>query len=214
MKKGRPTNDEKEKIKQELEDLENNISEQINNLNPNDLFMEPDTLPALSETSIEQLDYNNQLTEIRHESEKIINNLAELYLGNETLLTHPYIEAKRKKDADYYSKLEFLVNVSEKTLMSIMREIESGNSNTRMFEVQSMLQKEMRDNIKLSLRSLADIEKFYKTIREDLGVTTAPGIEHEDENETTNMNMKDFNAQLEEMMKNKDLNFDIEEDFE
>jgi len=97
--------------------------------------------------------------------------------------------------------------------MSIMREIESGNSNTRVYEVQSMLQREMRDNIKLSLRSLADIEKFYKTIREDLGVTNAP-IESEVEEESSNINMKDFNAQLEEMMKNNDINVNIEEEFD
>jgi len=210
----RPSKAEKEKMKQELEDLEKNISSQINNLNPDELFMEPNELPALSEHSIEQLDYNKQLGEIRHESEQIINNLAELYLGNEALLTHPYIEAKRKKDADYYSRLEFLVSASEKTLMTVMREIESGNSNTRMFEVQSMLQREMRDNIKLSLRSLADIEKFYKTIREDLGVVNTPSIKPEEEEETTNLNMKEFNSQLEEMMKNGQLDFDVDDEFD
>jgi len=64
MKNGKPSKSEKAQMKLELEDLERNISEQINKINPTELFMEPDSLPALSETSIEQLDYSNQLAEI------------------------------------------------------------------------------------------------------------------------------------------------------
>jgi len=204
---------DKEKIKNEIEELESSINTKFEKLDPEELFLDDTTLPSLSETSIEKLDYEKQLEEIHNESTEIIDNLAELYLGNETLLSHPYIEAKRKKDADYYAKLEFLVKTSEKTLMSIMREIESGNSGARMFEVQSMLQKEMRDNIKLSLRSLADIEKFYKTIREDLGVVDTPSIAEEiNEDTTTHVNIKEFNEQLEEMMKNNEIDFSIDDD--
>lgn len=204
---------EKENLQTELEAIELDISEKIENLNPEDLFAEEGELPALSQSGVATLDYDSQIKDIQNDATMVINNLAELYLGDEKLLNHPYITEKRRKDADYYGKLEFLVKTSQKTLISVMREIDTGQANARMFEVQSMLQKEMRDNIKLSLGSLANIESFYKTIREDLGMPSTPvNPTGEKKDDTSHVDMKEFNEQLDEMMKNGSGSFAIEDE--
>lgn len=204
--------DEQNRIKNELEAIEIDISKKIENLNPEDLFAQTTDLPALQPDTNGIVDYKQQLSDIKKDSTNIINSLAELYLGDENLLKHPYISEKMKKDSDYYSKLEFLVQSSQKTLISIMRDIDMGNSNSRMYEVQSMLQKEMRDNIKLSLGSLANIEDFYKSIRTDLGVTTTPGatIVAQQEEETSHVDMKELNKQIDDLIANPQ-NYDIED---
>lgn len=207
---------ERNRIKSEFEAIELDIAEKIDQLNPEDLFVEEGELPALSDCNVEQLDYNKQITVLNKDATSIVNNLAELYLGDENLLENPYIKDKRRKDAEYYGKLEFLVETSQKTLINVMREIDMGNGHPKMFEVQSMLQKEMRDNIKLSSSSLSNIESFYKSIREDLGMSASPSVTPAQEltDQTTHVDMKEFNQQLDDMMKNPDggFNADLEDE--
>lgn len=203
---------DRNKIKSEFDAIELDIAEKIDQLNPEELFAAEGELPALSDCNVEQLDYTKQITKLNTDATNIVNNLAELYLGDENLLENSYIKDKRRKDAEYYGKLEFLVETSQKTLINVMREIDMGNAHPKMFEVQSMLQKEMRDNIKLSSSSLSNIESFYKSIRKDLGMSTSPSVTPAKEvtDETTHVDMKEFNQQLEDMMNNPDGSFNVD----
>ena len=195
--------DKKDKIISELDAIEHDISQKIEQVKPTELLVEDGELPALAESGIKQIDYSAQLDQLNDDATRIVDSLAELYLGDEKLLNHPYITEKKRKDANYYGKLEFLVSASQNTLVSMMREIEMGTSTPRMFEVQSLLQKEMRENIKLSMRALVDIESFYKSIRADLGMeATAHQYQQAQIEETSNhVDLKQLNDELEEMMK-------------
>jgi hypothetical protein len=204
----------KEKLKKEFESLELTISQEVEKLPPEDLFANENSLPSFSEDDNSALDYKQQLIDIHNESQNIIDNLAELYLGDEKLLDNPYISEKRRKDAEYFSKLQFLVELSTKTLMSMMRELDMGNTNVRMFEVQSMLQKEMRDNIKFASTTLKSVETFYKSLRDDLGITQTPLQSEEQQENNTQQNFKNLNDTIDSLIgKHGDsLNFDVDDD--
>ena len=87
----------------------------------------------------------------------------------------------------------------------------------RMYEVLSMLQKEMRENIKLSATNLSNIETFYKNMREDLGLQQQPQnvpvvqeVQAAKPPEGQIMNHADLNKQVDEWLKTRDTAKDIE----
>lgn len=205
-------NDDRERLKNELAEIENDIQRVLNqNDDPADLEADGNALPAVQQAIH---DYDAELDSIQERSSRIINNLVRLYLGdNEVLLNHDYILNKSEKDADYFAKLDFLVNASQRTLVNIMREIDMGASTPRMFEVLSMLQKEMRENVKLSSSNLSNIEKFYKDMRQDLGLQQtpqAPAVQEaqvaavQEEKKGHIMNHADMNKQIDEWLKTRE----------
>jgi len=203
-------NDERERLKNELAEIENDIQRVLNQEGPSDeLEAGTNDLPAVN---LNAYDYNQELDDIQDRSARIINNLVRLYLGdNEVLLNHDYILNKKEKDADYFAKLDFLVNASQRTLINIMREIDMGAATPRMFEVLSMLQKEMRENVKLSSSNLSNIEKFYKDMRQDLGLQQQPEVaeikeieKEKKEEEGHIFNHADLNKQVDEWLKTRD----------
>ena len=198
-----------EKLKKEFESLELTISQEIENMPPEELFASDSALPSFAEDDNSALDYKQQLINIHNESQNIIDNLAELYLGDEKLLDNPYISEKRRKDAEYFSKLQFLVELSTKTLMSMMRELDMGNTNVRMFEVQSMLQKEMRDNIKFASTTLKNVETFYKSLRDDLGITQTPLQNEVEEENNTHQDFKNLNSTIDNLLEKHGETFDF-----
>lgn len=203
-------NDERERLKNELAEIENDIQRVINQQDDiKDLEAKSGDLPAVQ---LATYDYDAELDEIQTRSQAIINNLVRLYLGdNEALLNHEYIARKRDKDADYFAKLDFLVGASQRTLINIMREIDMGAATPRMFEVLSMLQKEMRENIKLSSSNLSNIESFYKNMREDLGLQQQPQnvpvvqeVQAATQPDGHILNHADLNKQVDEWLKTRD----------
>ena len=172
-------NEDRERLRIELEEIERDVQKFSSEDDISSLQARTGDLPAMNTGPLH--DYEEEMEGIQARSSDIIDNLVKLYLGDDDkLLNHDYIARKREKDADYFSKLDFLVNSSQRTLISIMKEIDMGAATPRMFEVLSMLQKEMRENIKLSSTNLSNIEKFYKDMREDLGLSSQPGGKKED----------------------------------
>lgn len=206
-------NDERERLKNELAMIENDIQRVINREGPSDeLEANAGDLPMVQNAQVH--DYDGELDEIQQRSQNIINNLVRLYLSdNEQIMNHDYIRNKRQKDADYFAKLDFLVNASQRTLVNIMREIDMGAASPRMFEVLSMLQKEMRENVKLSSNNLTSIEKFYKDMRKDLGLQQEPEnipqpeVKKEEKKEEAGhiFNHADLNKQVDEWLKTRDV---------
>jgi hypothetical protein len=117
---------------------------------------------------IDVYDYEGELFEITIKSKKIIDDLAKAYLEHDPIINQPYIKSKIEKDSDYYAYLDFLINNSKRALINISKQIDQGSHEPRMYDALSMLQKEMRENIKLSSTHLVNVEKFYKSLREDI----------------------------------------------
>jgi hypothetical protein len=196
-------NEDRERLRAELAEIENDIQRVVDEQNIESLEATANDLPPLTNNSIH--DYEAELSEIGERSKGIIDNLVKLYLGeDENLFNHEYISRKREKDADNFSKLDFLVTSSQRTLTSIMKEIDMGAGSPRMYEVLSMLQKEMRENIKMSSSNLTNIESFYKNMREDLGLSSAPAVAQQQiRDEGQIMNFENMNNQVDEWIRSK-----------
>jgi ATP-dependent exoDNAse (exonuclease V) alpha subunit len=193
---------QKKKALEELEAIEKRIHDEVPGVNPADYIATAEDLPDFN--NLELHDYKNQLHEIQEDSDKVIDNLAKMYLGD-SISQHPYLADKVRKDADYYAKLHFLVETSERSLINLNKQIDQGDANPRMYEVLSLLQKEMRENIKLSATNLVNIENFYKNIREDLGIGSVTAAAEESESGGEIIDMKSLNMKLDSILLKKDI---------
>lgn len=196
-------NEDRERLRIELEEIERDVQKfSENDEDVSSLQARSGDLPAMNTVNLHN--YEEEMTLIQERSSDIIDNLVKLYLGDDDkLLNHDYIARKREKDADYFSKLDFLVNSSQRTLISIMKEIDMGAATPRMFEVLSMLQKEMRENIKLSSTNLSNIEKFYKDMREDLGLSSQPGSGKPENEEGEIVSFENLNKKIDGWLKQR-----------
>lgn len=200
-------NDERERLKQELAMIENDIQRVINREGPSDnLEASSEDLPAIQNAVVH--DYDEELNEIEQESQEIVDNLVGMYLDDDAnLINHDYIRKKRQKDADNFARLDFLVKSSQRIMVNVMREIDMGATTPKMFEVISMLQREMRENIKLSSTNLTNIEKFYKEMRKDLGLQDEPEIaqtvQHDEKKEGHITSHLDLNKRIDDILKRR-----------
>lgn len=187
---------EKENLKHELSNIEFDISKL--QFDSSKLIADKDDLPELDPNDI--YDYDSEITEIEQESKNVIEELSKIYLHEENMLNHPYIKLKKLHDSNNLAKLNFLVKSSQRSLINILRDLDTGRSDHKMYELLSLLQKETRENVKLSSTTLAEIEKFYKKIQEDLIIEDA--IET-DEEEGKIVDFKNLNTELGDFLNKK-----------
>jgi hypothetical protein len=127
-----------------------------------------DDLPDLGE--IEIYDYDSDLTVSSHQSMDVLETLVDLYLGDvPKLKEHPYIKTKMKEDAMVYAEALFLTKMTRKNFLTQMRQVDNGDSSARMHEVVNQTIGQIRENAKFLSGQKTELEKFYKTLRKDLG---------------------------------------------
>jgi hypothetical protein len=128
----------------------------------------PEDLPDLGE--IEIYDYDSDLTVSGQQSMDVLETLVDLYLGDvPKLKEHPYIKTKMKEDAMVYAEALFLTRMTRKNFLTQMRQVDNGDSSARMHEVVNQTIGQIRENAKFLSGQKTELEKFYKTLRKDLG---------------------------------------------
>jgi hypothetical protein len=128
----------------------------------------PEDLPDLGE--IEIYDYDSDLTVSSQQSMDVLETLVDLYLGDvPKLKEHPYIKTKMKEDAMVYAEALFLTKMTRKNFLTQMRQVDNGDSSARMHEVVNQTIGQIRENAKFLSGQKTELEKFYKTLRKDLG---------------------------------------------
>jgi len=128
----------------------------------------PEDLPDLGE--IEIYDYDSDLTVSGQQSMDVLETLVDLYLGDvPKLKEHPYIKTKMKEDAMVYAEALFLTKMTRKNFLTQMRQVDNGDSSARMHEVVNQTIGQIRENAKFLSGQKTELEKFYKTLRKDLG---------------------------------------------
>jgi len=170
----------------------------------------PEDLPDLGE--IEIYDYDADLTVASQQSMDVLESLVDLYLGDvPQLKQHPYIKNKMKEDATVYAEGIFLTKMTRKNFLSQLRQVDNGDSSARMHEVVNQTIGQIRENAKFLSGQKTELEKFYKTLRKDLGYNE---IEPEstktvdgDDNVSDDGEITD-NRKLNEMIKNAMLSKD------
>jgi hypothetical protein len=157
----------------------------------------PEDLPDLGE--IEIYDYDADLTVSSQQSMAVLESLVDLYLNDiPQLKEHSYIKHKMKEDAMVYAESLFLAKMTRKNFLSQLRQIDNGDNSARMHEVVNQTIGQIRENSKFLSGQRTELEKFYKTLRKDMG--------HEEIEAIKNDDIKDESNDDGEVMDNRSLN--------
>jgi hypothetical protein len=157
----------------------------------------PEDLPDLGE--IEIYDYDSDLTVSSQQSMEVLESLVDLYLGDiPDLKNNPYIRNKMKEDAMVYAEAIFLAKMTRKSFLGQMRQVDNGDNSARMHEVVNQTIGQIRENSKFLSGQRTELEKFYKTLRKDMG--------HEEIERIKNDEVKDEPNEKGEVMDNRSLN--------
>ena len=171
----------------------------------------PEDLPDLGE--IEIYDYDADLTVASQQSMNVLESLVDLYLGDvPQLKDHPYIKNKMKEDAVVYAEGIFLTKMTRKNFLSQLRQVDNGDNSARMHEVVNQTIGQIRENAKFLSGQKTELEKFYKTLRKDLGYNEIENQEikkpEEDGGEAqpdgSIMDSRSLNEMIKQAMINKD----------
>lgn len=191
-----------------LENERNRIQDEFDQIQSNSgLFdisnhlAKPEDLPDLGE--IEIYDYNSDMIAATQESIEVLDSLVDLYLGDvPKLKEHKYIKTKMREDSLVYAETKFLQKMTRKNLLAQLRQIDNGDNSARMHEVLNQTVGQIRENSKFSSSQRTELEKYYKSLRMDMGYNEIENPEIgmiEDEN--TDGDIVD-NRKLNDLIKN------------
>lgn len=171
----------------------------------------PEDLPDLGE--IEIYDYDTDLTVASQQSMDVLESLVDLYLSDiPQLKEHPYIKNKMKEDAMVYAEGIFLAKMTRKNFLSQLRQVDNGDNSARMHEVVNQTIGQMRENSKFLMGQRTDFEKFWKTLRKDMGfneienpdMKTNESLSEDTNSEGVITSNRDLNDLIKKAMMNKD----------
>ena len=166
----------------------------------------PEDLPDLGE--IEIYDYDADLTVATQQSMDVLESLVDLYLSDiPKLKEHSYIRNKMREDAMVYAEAIFLSKMTRKNFLSQLRQVDNGDNAARMHEVVNQTIGQIRENGKFLSNQRTELEKFYKTLRKDLGYNEIENpevkqAEVESQADTSTDGLVTNNRDLNELIKN------------
>lgn len=166
----------------------------------------PEDLPDLGE--IELYDYDADLTVSMQQSMSVLESLVDLYLSDiPKLKDHNYIKNKMREDATVYAEALFLAKMTRKNFLSQLKQVDNGDNAARMHEVVNQTIGQIRENSKFLLTQRTELEKFYKTLRKDLGYNEIENpevkkAEEQQNSEESNDGMVMDNRKLNDLIKN------------
>lgn len=165
---------------------------------------QPEDLPELGE--IEMYDYDSDMITSSQHSMDVLESLVDLYLSDiPKLKEHSYIKNKMKEDAMVYADAIFLAKMTKKNLVTQMRQVDNGDNSARMHEVFNQTVGQVRENGKFLSTQRTELEKFYKTLRKDLGyeeVENPDMVKEQKEAQESNEGTITDNRRLNDMIKN------------
>lgn len=171
----------------------------------------PEDLPDLGE--IEIYDYDADLTVASQQSMDVLESLVDLYLSDiPKLKEHSYIRNKMREDAMVYAEAIFLSKMTRKNFLSQLRQVDNGDNAARMHEVVNQTIGQIRENGKFLSNQRTELEKFYKTLRKDLGyneienpeVKQAEAEKSDTSSEGLVTNNRDLNDRIKNAMTKRD----------
>jgi hypothetical protein len=142
------------------------------------------------------------------QSMQVLESLVDLYLSDvPQLKEHSYIKTKMREDALVYAESIFLSKMTRKNFLSQLRQIDNGDNSARMHEVVNQTIGQIRENGKFLSNQRTELEKFYKTLRKDLGYNEIENpevkqAEAESQSDTSTDGLVTNNRDLNEMIKN------------
>lgn len=207
-------NKKEEKINS-LQEQFNKIQEDNSDLDVSKyLAKKEDHLPDLNEIQI--YDYDTDLEKSKEQAMDVLESMVDLYLGdNKQVVNHKYIQNKMKEDARVYARTLFLDEMTMKNFLTQLRQVDNGDNSARMHEVINQSISNIRDNVKFSQSQRAELEKFWKDMRKDMGLNeisdTMEQKHIEQQTEDNNgkedgkiVDSRSLNDMIDKYLKNKD----------
>lgn len=201
------TENERNRLQDEFEQIQS----QGNDFDISKHLAKPEDLPDLGEIQI--YDYESDMTVSSQQSMDVLESLVDLYLSDvPQLKEHPYIKNKMKEDAQVYAEAIFLTKMTRKNFLNQLKQVDNGDNSARMHEVVNQTIGQIRENAKFLSNQRTDLEKFYKTLRTDMGLNNIENPEvikaQAASQEESNQEQGDImnNRQLNELIKNAMIN--------
>jgi len=207
-------NKKEEKINS-LQEQFNKIQEDNSDLDVSKyLAKKEDHLPDLNEIQI--YDYDTDLEKSKEQAMDVLESMVDLYLGdNKQVVNHKYIQNKMKEDARVYARTLFLDEMTMKNFLTQLRQVDNRDNSARMHEVINQSISNIRDNVKFSQSQRAELEKFWKDMRKDMGLNeisdTMEQKHIEQQTEDNNgkedgkiVDSRSLNDMIDKYLKNKD----------
>lgn len=185
--------------KSDLEDKFDEIKEKHADFTP-DVFFPGNELPGLGE-NVEVYDYEGEFDRLREKCERVIEIMVlNIFNNDQKILDDDIVKEKMKDDIDSYTDLKFAAVMSRRLFMNGMKDLDNGAQNSRMYEVVSKMQSEMRQNNKMLQAMMKDFAAGYRQLKEDMAERL---ISEEEEKNTNIVDMKSMNDMIQKHLDEK-----------
>jgi hypothetical protein len=154
----------------DVSDQLDNILEQNKDFDIQDYMSNVDEdMPDLDKLEI--YDYAKEIDASLAVGNNIMEALVDLYLGdNKDIKNHSYVKAKMKEDASTYADSLFLIKMTKKNLLCQLK-LADQDPSPRIYEIMNQTTAQMRENSKFAASQKTQLEKFWKEIRKDVGMS-------------------------------------------
>jgi hypothetical protein len=154
-------------LKQNISGLEGEMKglNDVLDLNPEDLLPSDDILDGIND--IEIFDYQKEIDVIQEDAVETLDCLSKLYLSAEDIQTKN-LSNIIKNDSEALADLKFSLSCSKRGIINLMKNIDMGVNDPLMYQSVGVLQKEIRDSIKMLYDIQKKMKDFYKEVKEEL----------------------------------------------
>ncbi len=152
-------------LKDNIKSLEGEMNSMVMDLNPEDLLPSDDILDGIND--IEIFDYSKEIEVIQEDADVTLECLSKLYLSADDIQTKN-LSNIIKNDSDALADLKFSLSCSKRGIINLMKNIDMGVNDPLMYQSVGVLQKEIRDTIKMLYDIQKKMKDFYKEIKEEL----------------------------------------------
>lgn len=161
------TNPKIDHLKQNIRSLEGEMNglDDVLDLNPEDLLPSDDILDGIND--IEIFDYQKEIDVIQIDADITLECLSTLYLSADDIQTKN-LSNIIKNDSEALADLKFSLSCSKRGIINLMKNIDLGVNDPLMYQSVGVLQKEIRDSIKMIFDIQKKMKDFYKEVKKEL----------------------------------------------
>ena len=198
IKKAKEKDDRSNK-RDELESKFDEIKEKHEDFKA-DVFFPGNELPGLGE-NVDVYDYEEAFDKLRDKAEKVIEIMVlNIFNNDKAVLEDSLVKEKMNDDIDSYADLKFAAEMSRRLFMNGLKDLDNGAQSSRMYEVVSKMQSEMRQNNKMLNSMMKEFNSSYRQLKEDMAERL---LSKEEEDNTNIIDMKDMNGMIQEHLEKK-----------
>lgn len=158
-RKPKPEKQVQQKIKESLDSILGDDDLDLKSLTSEDL-------PKIRSTEI--MDFVDAKQTTGTEAKALLDKMVDFYLDGHYIDQSDHIEYKKKIDSMNLSSMMLQLKTAQHAIIKLLEEIDTGNTNPRLFEVLAQLQSQIMQMPKDHQAYIQKMEESYKTLKNDL----------------------------------------------